>query len=76
MAAGKLFILYLDEKLDKEVFGVTDHESAIGFWKFKKSKIADPIWWPEYFLFYFPMKYWLKGFVEALIENLLSDFEN
>ena len=30
MAAEKLCISYMDEKLDKGVFGGTDHESAIG----------------------------------------------
>ena len=44
MAAKILFILYADEKLVKGVSWGADHESAIGFWKFQKLKMADPIW--------------------------------
>ena len=38
MAAEKLCISYIAEKLDKGVFGGADHESAIGLLKILKSK--------------------------------------
>ena len=52
MAANILFILYPAQKLVKEVSWSTDNESVIGFWKFRKLKMAVPIWRPLYFFLY------------------------
>ena len=76
MTAKIIFNSYADEKLVKGVFWGADHESAIGFWKFRKLKMADPIWRPKYFLIHMLMKNWSRGFLGALITNMLSDFEN
>ena len=43
MAAKILFNLNAAEKLIKRFSWGADHESAIGFWKFRKLKMVDPI---------------------------------
>ena len=76
MAAKILFILYPDEKFDKGFSWGADHKSGIEFLLFQKLKMADPTWWPKYFLFHMLMRNWSRGFLGAVITNLLSDFGN
>ena len=76
MAAKILFISYPDEKLVEGVSWGPDHAYAVGFLKFREFKMADPIWRPKYFLFYILMKNLSRGFLGALITNMLSDFVN
>ena len=74
MAADKLFILYSNKKLVKGVFWCTDDEYAIGFWKFPKLKMADPIQRPKCFLFYVLKKNSTRGFLGALFTIFVSNF--
>ena len=72
----KYFFLYPDGKFDKGVSCAALHESCIEFLSFQKLKMADPTWRLKYFLFYMLMRNWSRGFLGALITNLLSDFGN
>ena len=72
----KNFLSNLDEKLEKGVFEIANHEFAFGFSKFFKSKMADPTWRPEKLAFKFRSKIGQWGFLSLLIMNLPLDCEN
>ena len=61
MASGKLVILYPHVEADNGVYWIADYEFVVGFQKFCKSKMADPIWRSKNCFILYPYLKWDKG---------------